>query len=269
MPLTDAPTTEEPQEEYNAADDISEMNKAFGYEDEPKTEPPTTEEPDDSEEPEDEEEPDDGEAETDPPTTDAPSELEELRAEIERLKAEQSPKTDAPGTDPPATQAPLEDQDFLGDDDLDDIMEDPERFNAMLNRVYKKGVEDGRTPALDAKQVAEEVEVAREAKERMQKLHDEFYETNEDLVPWKSAVGVVFGELQAANPDQDFAETLEAVATETRKRLGLGKTKAKQKPGGNPPPLPKGKRRGARPSSQKQSNSLADEIGEMNTTLRR
>lgn len=167
----------------------------------------------------------------------------------------------------------LDEQDFIGDEDLDDVVRDKSMFNKLLNSVYTKGVEDARRLTsekvlLSIPDIVKNVELV---DRQLRKMSDEFYETNKDLVPFKKVVAVVFEELASQNPDRKYNEVLDLVALEVRERLELHKKvdKENKSKDGKPPRLP-AKKGGQRQSIDKPEISpLQAELDEMNKVIRR
>ena len=249
-PETDAPTTDEPS--------APETDPPAPETDEPKTEAPTTDEP-----------------KTEPPATDPPEdEAERIKRENEELRkkiAELSePKTEPPKTEAPTTDPPIEDLDFLGDLDPDDISRDPREFNRVMNSIYKKAVETVRkemkhTSSQTMRSIPDIVKTNIAVQENLRKLSEKFYEDNEDLKPFNKVVATVFEETVKEHPDKTFTEILDTVGKVTRDRLEL------KKPSSNPdgpPPLPR-KTGGKVKSQQPRPDKVASDISEMNKSLNR
>ena len=249
--------------------------------DEPKTDPPTKDEPK-TDAPETDapktDAPETDAPKTEAPTTDAPDDLdqikkdnEELRRKIDELSA---PKTKPPTTTAPATDPPIEEQDFVGKIDLEDVARSPEEFNKLLNKIYSKAVTDTRlefknynkstlekVPAL----VSDNVSV----QQKLKALTDNFYKENPDLDGFKKVVSTVFDELVVETPNDPYDKVLSKVGDEVRKRLELKKVKKEPKGKRTPaPPLPRKKGRTNRPVVPK-GDTVADEIGTMNESLNR
>jgi len=167
---------------------------------------------------------------------------------------------------PPVT---IEDQDFIGDLDVDDITRSKEGLNKLLNSVYMKGVNTSRDVTTEGvlRSLPEIVKANISIMSELKQKSDKFYVDNKDLVPFKKVVGVVFEELSAENPGKKIDEILPLVETETRKRLELYK-KATTKTDKAPPILPN-KRSSIRESRQKPDvSSMESAIDEMNKSLR-
>ena len=236
-PGTEAPGTEAPGTEAPGTEAPS--TEA------PSTEAPSTEAPS-----------------TEAPSTEAPEDkdaiIAKLREQIEdgaggpKTKA---PSTEAPGTSAPSTEAPIEDQDFMGDLDLDDVIRDPKEFNKLLNKVYVKGVKDARvaSPGVSAEAVSGLVASSMTMAEELKKTSDEFFETNKDLKPFRKVVATVFEDIQTANPDKGYKDLMGDIAKETRSRLELPIPKAQKKKKTKTPKLPRKK------SSQSRHESHEDE----------
>lgn len=236
-PSTDAPTTEAPMDELAT--------------DSPSTDAPST----------------------DAPTTDAPSEIDELKNEIKELRAmlKKPSSTEIPATSAPSTDAPISEENFLGELDLDDLTRDPDAFNKLLNSIYKKGVEAARAEVRLGNEglmrsIPDIIRNNMQVTTALKKASDEFYTNNPDLKPFKKVVASVFEELASENPDKGYKDILADVEKETRKRLELHKKAVQDNPG-NPPRLPrkKGKQKVIKP--QPKTNSLQDELAEMDKVL--
>ena len=209
---------------------------------------------------------------TDSPTTDAPDEKDQI---IEELRAKLAEKENKPTTEAPTTEAPLpiDEQDFLGDQDLDDVISDKSSFNKLLNQVYSKGLNDARKVLGEnvLRSIPDIVKTNVVMISNLQKANEEFYAQNEDLKPFKKVVATVFEELSSEHPEKRFDEVLKDVAPEVRKRLELHK-KAATPPSNKPNPtprLPRKKGKSGRPSNQPNPNPLQAELEEMNKTLGR
>ena len=247
-PKTDAPATDEPKTDAPETDA-------------PKTDAPETDAP-----------------KTEAPTTDAPDEAAELKRENDELRRKldeaSAPKTKPPTTTAPATDSPIEEQDFVGEIDLEDVARSPEEFNKLLNKIYSQAVTDTRlefknynkstlerVPVL----VSENVSV----QQKLKALTDNFYKENPDLNSFKKVVSTVFDELVVEAPNDPYDKVLSKVGDEVRKRLELKKVEKGPKGKKTPaPPLPRKKGRANRPVAPKKGG-LADEIGAMNESLNR
>ena len=191
------------------------------------------------------------------------------RAEEEKRKAEEEKKKKA---EQPLS---LEEQDFIGDLDLDDLVRDKVAFNKLLNSVYSKGVNDSKRIATEGvlNTIPEIVKHNLTLLTTLKEASDEFYKSNKDLVPFKRVVAAVFEEIAAKNPDKKYSELMNLTAPEARKRLELHKqavNNASSEDKGKPPRLP-GAKSGQRqsPSQKPNTSALEKEISEMNKTLGR
>lgn len=215
---------------------------------------------------------------TSPPATDPPSdepderdkEIEALRAKIAEYETKPKPKP-KPSTEAPSTEAPLGDEDFVGDLDLDDLTRDPKLFNQVLNKVYKRGVDIGRSEVrkgseLMLKSIPDIVKNNIALNATLKAVNEEFYSSNPDLVPFKKVVGAVFEEVISENPDKTYRDVLPQVAEETRKRLELHKKATPAPKPTNPPPLPR-KKGGPRQQSQPNTDPLLAELEAMDKVL--
>lgn len=216
----------------------------------------------------------DAEAEAKKKETDALAEIERdkeaaKKAEEDRLKAEEDKKKN----DEPLK---FEDQDFIGDLDLDDLTRDKTALNKILNSVYAKGVNDSKKIATEGvlNTIPEIVKHNLTLLTSLKEASDKFYAENKELVPYKKVVAAVFEEIASKNPDKKYPELMNLVAPEARKRLNLQKQAVKEDKesegkDGKPPKL-HGARGNQRQVPSKQNlSSLENEISEMNKTLGR
>jgi hypothetical protein len=260
--------------------DVEEMNKAFGHSheepaDETPVEEPVEEPQEELTEPDEPDEPDEESTDTtEAPTTEAPVEDEkdkliaELRAKVDQLSVKEEPPVEEP-TDQQQTPLTFDEQDFIGELDLDDLTRDPKEFNKLLNTIYQKAVTDTRQILGEhvLRSVPEIVRANITIMNNLQKASEEFYAANEDLKPFKKVVATVFEEIASENPGKPFEEIFPMVADESRKRLELHK-KVTQ-PTNKPPRLPNRKNRVTVPATKPTTDPLLAELEEMNKTLRR
>jgi len=231
-----------------------------------KTDPPTTDTPEVKTDPPSTDPPDEDlktdPPKTDAPTTDAPDDRDQI---IEDLRKQLNEK-ETLNTKPPTTKPPrvIEDQDFVGDMDLEDVIEDKTKFNQILNEVYKKGAElnteGGGMEAVS--QIVTQIINAKEASAT-------FYTDNEDLVPYKKTVADVFEEVIKGNPGKTYDELFDTIASKSREKLKLPKPSNKKVVKPKAPKLPSKKGKSGKPVVKPKPNEEQSQIDEMNTTLRR
>lgn len=244
--------------------ELEEMNKMFNGEIDPSTEEPSTGTP--STESPSTTEPTTEQPSTEAPSTTAPStelpdDRDQVIADLRTRLSEFETKKKSPTTLPPPS---FEDHDFLGDIDSNELVDDPKKFNELLNKIYKQAVLD--TEKMISSRLPTQVRTTVDLVSNLKAASDKFYESNPDLEPFKGAVASVFDELSSVNPDKPYSEVLTLVGEETRKRLGIKKPPIKSDDP-KPPRLPNKKTQGRRGTEQK-SNPLLDEIELMNKSLR-
>ena len=199
--------------------------------------------------------------------------IADLRKEIEDLKGK---KVEPPVVEKPVVEEPLtlEEQDFIGDLDLDEVVRDKEAFNKLLNTIYTKGIGESRKLTSEKVLLAipDIVKHNITLLTALKETSEQFYKDNPDLAPFKKVVATVFEEVAAENPGKNFRELITNVGVEARKRLDLHKKavepiddKNKNKDGS--PRLPQ-KKGGPKDIIEKPNTSpLQDEIEAMNKTL--
>ncbi len=201
--------------------------------------------------------------------------IEDLRvrlAEKEAIKKESKKESEEdPFADDLLT---FETQDFIGEEDLDDIVRDKDMFNKLLNSVYSKGVTDARK--LTSEKVLLSIpDIVRnniEIVTNLKKMSEQFYESNKDLVPFKKVVATVFEEIAAENPDKTYNALMDLVGPETRKRLDLHNKVSEDKRSTNKdktPRLPEKKNSQRSVLEKPETSSLQDELDAMNKVIRR
>jgi len=200
----------------------------------------------------------------------ADREVKEKAEEKERLRLEKEKKKNEP--------LKLEDQDFIGDQDIEDIIHDKDTFNKLLNSVYTKGVNDSKKISTEdiLSSIPDIVKHNLNLLTLLKETSDKFYNDNKDLVPFKRVVAAVFEDIAAQNPDKKYTELMNLVAPEARKRLDLhkqvmreGKNKNGGEKKGGGPRLPNAKSNLKHSLQKSNSSSLESEISEMNKLLRR
>lgn len=254
--------------------EIDLMNKPFsmgdeGDEGDVKTDPSTTEEPDDEikTEPPTTEEPDEDRLiikPTDAPTTDAPDDRDQIISDLRAKLSEKDVTTKAPTTKSPIT---FEDQDFLKDLDIEEVVRDSKEFNKLLNSIYQKAVTD--TQKNVGVEVTQAIPNMISVVTNLQKATDTFYDENEDLKPFKKVVAQVFDDLVITNPDKPYSELMSDVAPEVRKRLELPEYVKIKETKKSPPKLPSKKKKPGQAGPKRDLSSLEEGINAMNETLRR
>ena len=267
---------------------IDEMNKTFDnsvginvLDDDVKTDPPSTDPPEVKTEPPatdppdldvETDPPDDvttDEPKTEPPSTDAPDPRDQIIEDLRKKIADAEDKpvaTKPPTTDPPKV---IEPQDFLKDLNVDTIEDlDKKELNDLLNSVYQKAVAD--TQGDNGTEMMKSMPQLITAVSTMQKVKEDFYKDNPDLKSFEKVVANVWEEMVGADPNKPWGEVLTDVAPEVRSRLELPEpSKKKLVNNDSPPRLPRKKGKAERGKTEPKTNSVDDQIGDMNKTLRR
>jgi hypothetical protein len=101
---------------------------------------------------------------------------------------------------------------FLTAEELDRVIDEPQLINQAFNRALGS-IEQ-------SMQIAIQSEVNRQV--MVSKAVSDFYQTNEDLIPYSGFVQFVMGEIERGNPTKTYGEIFQDTAKEARKRLGLG-----------------------------------------------
>jgi hypothetical protein len=195
-------------------------------------------------------------------------ETREKEEEETRKKAEENArKKDEP--------LKLDEQDFIGDLDLDDLTRDKTALNKILNAVYSKGVNDSKKMATEGvlTTIPDIVKHNINLMTTLAEARDKFYKENEDLVPFKAVVAAVFEEVASKNSDKKIGEIMNLVAPEVRTRLQLKKEavkKEEKKEEKKETPRLHGAKGGNQRGNQREkpdTKGLSDEIASMNKAL--
>lgn len=113
--------------------------------------------------------------------------------------------------------------DFIGEQDIEDVLNTKEGLNGILNMVYKMGLEaqDKRTKEILLQEIPNAVTVSTTRQIALNRMVDNFYRTNKDLVNVKRTVTSIANEISMEHPEYTVDQTLAEAATRTRKRLRL------------------------------------------------
>lgn len=194
-------------------------------------------------------------------------ENEKLRKQVEERHVKEPAPTPEPTPDP--EPAPIEEIDFVGDVDLDDISRDPVAFNTLLNKIHAAGVTSARgIQETTLRAIPDIVKSNVTIQSTLKKEVETFYADNEDLKPFKKVVAAVYEELASDNPDWTIANTFKEVEKETRNRLELHKKATDADPDPDPKPRTKGPKfantKGPRQRTKPRTDALLSQIDEMN-----
>ena len=275
------------------ANEVSEMNDAFEsvikeISPEPEPEPEAKEEEikdevtEDKEEeeeikeekPADEEEEEivDEESPKEPPAEDERDAIiTELRRKLEEKESKEEPKPKE--EEPPKEEPPtFEQQDFLTEDeDLEDLIQDPDKLNKVFNNIYQRAVTDTRKVLGEGvlRSIPDIVRASVDMMDRLKEMNTKFYTDNQELKPFKKVVAAVFEEVATEHPGKDMMDLLPMVAEESRKRLELHKKAVQQDGPRKSPKLPSRKRRTTIAEDKPNTDPLLNELEEMNKIIRR
>lgn len=113
--------------------------------------------------------------------------------------------------------------DFLGGEDHVAILESPEKFNQLLNKVATVSANAAVAAAQERilRQIPQVVETTANQQMRIKDIVGRFYQANKDLEAYKPAVSMAAIQLHNANPSISLEELLSKAADETRKVLKI------------------------------------------------
>lgn len=164
------------------------------------------------------------------PEGESEGEIADLKAQLEtaltRIETlEQSGAKEAEEAED--TLQELSDEAYVTEEELDEVISDPEKFNAAMQKVakhsYNKALEEVMrvVPRLVSRVAG--IEVANQA------AAADFYRANSDLIPHKAAVQKIYTDMVNKNPDAKPFELLKTLAPEVRTRLKLKTKQTKTK----------------------------------------
>jgi hypothetical protein len=156
--------------------------------------------------------------------------IEELSGQViggvmQPQAAQAAEPKEVPQAQVPAPQASTEMMNFLGETSIDDLLEDPAKFNAVLNNVAQNAQAGAQQQAVQQvlRSVPELVMGYITRHSAMNRMVDDFYLENTDLVNVKQTVAAVANDVHAKNPELGVEEVFKQSADATRKLLGLQK----------------------------------------------
>ena len=260
-------------------DQIGEMIKSLADQpgNEPEPEPIKEPEPTPEPEPEVKEEVKEPESEPEPepevkePKPDVKEDnrdktIADLRAKIADFEAKKSePVKQEPKKEQPVSQD--EDQDFLGELDVDEVTRDPKELNRLLNKIHHKAVMDTRDILM--RDLPNIVRTQATIVDDLRRTSEQFYNDNKDLAPFKKVVATVFEEFVSKSPDKSYSDLIKEVGPEVRKRLELPTpSPTKSAPESSKPPrLPSKGSRAGQVQDSSTNEPLQSEIEAMNKVL--
>jgi hypothetical protein len=121
----------------------------------------------------------------------------------------------------PTTPAAV--QNYLENTSIDDLLENPDKFNAVLNNVAQRSQAAGVQEAVQQvlRSVPELVMGYITRHSAMNRMVDDFYKENSDLADVKQTVAAVANDVHSKNPGLGVEEVFKQSAEATRKLLGL------------------------------------------------
>lgn len=147
----------------------------------------------------------------------------------------------APAGTPPAAApvvvapAPGTSHDFIGEEDIDEILSSKDKVNTLLGKVLNVAVQQLGTVMQQSLPgtVREQIITQR----NVQTVVDAFYDENKDLAMVKKVVGAVSSQVASEHPDWSLGQILQETAVKVRTSLGLPTPAV---PAGTPPAAPAG-----------------------------
>lgn len=195
--------------------------------------------------------------------------IEELSSPEATPGPSPKPKEEKPKEEviPPisTSSAEVKEIDFLAGQQVDDLIDDPKKFNAMLNSIYQKAKSDGKEEAVRDIVGALPRFVSSQVKEDsdINAVVNEFYSHNEDLALVRNTVKRVAAQVHSEKPELDMKQVLDEAATRTRTLLGIKKVVKNKNEDLNNPAFVSGK--GGKSPVKRGAKTQQDEINELLT----
>ena len=126
--------------------------------------------------------------------------------------------------EPEPTPEPVKEISFLGEDvDVDELIGDRAKLNALLVGVYKKALEDSQVGARESTLRAIPQMIVNQVQKQMvlREGITEFFKENKDLTVARRTMGALMNEVVGEHPEWGLKEVMEEAGTRTRKVLGL------------------------------------------------
>lgn len=206
------------EEQYTEVDQTPEPVKESVRQPEARTEPTTEKkaEPEPAKEPEDD-------------MLALRQQLAQMSAELSALK--EAGSTTAQATKEPELQLPtnpaeITSVDFLQGEDPADLLAEPERLNALLNKVATTAARAAVASASEVtiRRIPEIVQRSVAEQSQTQQVVDTFYSQNQDLTPFKPAMAAAARQVFAEDPHQSLADVLTKSGQKVREMLRLRQT---------------------------------------------
>ena len=164
-------------------------------------------------------------------------------------------------TAPIIAQEPAEDLDFLGDTSVEVLIDEPEKLNQALNKVYQSALVEAERRVFEKvlTSIPDIIVGHLNRQTTIQGIVKDFYDRNKDLTSVKRTVAAVSNDVHAEHPDWEVGQVLEEAAKRTRELLGL-RGSAQSKPREETPAFA---RTGGTKVPPKKTSTLQDEIDEL------
>lgn len=150
--------------------------------------------------------------------------LEQNKKLLERLEATPIPVVKPAEPTPIVPVVPVvpvvpEIKSFLGEEDIDEVVSDPMKLEALLTRV----AEHAKTTTVEhvLRSMPNMIVTQIQQQTLIKNAVDDFYDANEDLKIAKKTVGIMANEVAAEDPTMTLDKVFKEAGERTRKALGL------------------------------------------------
>jgi hypothetical protein len=145
-----------------------------------------------------------------------------LRQEVDSLKNEEPEQEESRELDTNLDSEDYQDIEFLGEEEIQEMREDPQKFNEVMSRLYHAMREDL------VRVVPEIAERAMNRKSTVQQAVDKFWAENEDLQDKAQVVQAAAQQVQSANPNASMQAILNKAGEVARQWLDADRTAQKR-----------------------------------------
>ncbi|MEG0363525.1 MAG: hypothetical protein RR600_06920 [Aurantimicrobium sp.] len=185
--------------------------------------------------------------------------LSEAMAELTTLKSQVQQPADAkdPELKLPENPTEITSVDFLQGEDPADLLTEPAKLNALLNKVATTAARAAVVSASETtiRRIPEIVQRAASEQVQTQTVVGNFYNQNQDLVPFKSAMVAAANQVYAENSNRSLEDILAESGKRVREMLRIRKTQVGVTPA---QPVGRGGAGAARPGNTKISDISAE-----------
>lgn len=197
----------------------------------------------------------------------------EMSGESDQREEPEGRQEDQPEPEESPQQEPIEVQaeEFVSEEEFDEIIQDRNKLNEVLNRVAAESANAAREAVL--RQVPDIVSKTTDRQMTVRQSVQKFYEDNPDLQEYGSYVGHIVNKIRSEKPNAPISDVLNTAGEKAREDLGIHKEAEKlekerreseqEEPENDSPAFAKsgtGRRRGGKKDTRNDFQKQADEM---------